>query len=150
MMACLEVVNLICIKLDDFEDQRIEFQFKCMDFLFKKNKVSHWKIDQETFCVFFLCHLRKLQNSIACIQNCVRFSIYRQETTMYRFLKCTITVLPLSQNALIFWFFSRQLLVERLFIIVEFQYDCKLNDAKLNKVKYTKDQLTCYLSKYIE
>lgn len=124
----------------------LSFNLNVWIFYLKKNKVSHWKIDQETFCVFFLCHLRKLQNSIACIQNCVRFSIYKRETTMYRF----ITVLTLSQNALTFWFFSRQLLVERLFIIVEFRYDCKLNDAKLNKVKYTKDQLTCYLSKYIE
>lgn len=33
MMACFEVVNLICIKLDGFRDQRIEFQFKCMGFL---------------------------------------------------------------------------------------------------------------------
>jgi hypothetical protein len=41
-------------------------------------------------------------------------------------------------------------MVERLFIIFEFQYDCKLSDAKLNKVKYTKDQLKCHLSKYVE
>lgn len=52
MIACFEGVNLICKKLDDFQAQRIEFQFKCMDFLLK-NKVSCWKIDQETFCVFF-------------------------------------------------------------------------------------------------
>lgn len=38
-----------------------------------------------------------------CIQNCVRFSVYKQDTTLYRiFKKCDSTVLPLNQNVLIF------------------------------------------------
>ena len=39
-MACFEVVNLICIKLDGFRDQRIEFQFKCMGVLLFKQSIS--------------------------------------------------------------------------------------------------------------
>lgn len=49
------------MKLDGFQDQRIEFQYKCMDFLLKKYKKSWQKIDLETFYVFFPCHLRKLE-----------------------------------------------------------------------------------------
>lgn len=149
-MACFEVVNLICIKLYGFQDQRIEFQFKCMGFLLlEKTKYLTGK-QIKTSCVFFLCHLRKLQNSIAMHSKLCDVVYAGKKLWCIDFFKGTSTVLSLSQSTVIFWLFSLQLLVERLFIIVEFQYDCKLNDAKHNELKYTKDQLMCYLSKYIE
>lgn len=73
------------MKPDGFQDQGIEFQFKCMVILKKKktHKISCWKIDQETFCVFFF-HLRKLQKLALKLYKI----LYTQaETTLYRFLK---------------------------------------------------------------
>lgn len=40
-MVCFEAIKLICIKLDGFQDQRIEFQFKYMDFLLKKKNPKY-------------------------------------------------------------------------------------------------------------
>lgn len=113
--------------------------------IFIQKTISCWEIDRDILSIISVSP-KKIAK--ACITNCLRFSVHRQETTWYRFfLLCASTVLPLSQNTWTIWLFSLYIFVERLFIIVEFWYDCKLNDAKLNKVKYTKDQLTCYFSK---
>ena len=118
-------------------------------FIIKKNKVSHWKTDQDILCI--LSMPPKEITKFNCTHSKLCDVVYTgKKLWCIDFFKGTSTVLSLSQNTVIFWLFSLQLLVERLFITVEFQYDCKLNDAKHNEVKYTKDQLMCYLSKYIE
>lgn len=47
------------MKLDGFQDQRVEFQFKCIDFLFLKKYLARKQI--KTHFVYSFCHLKKLQ-----------------------------------------------------------------------------------------
>lgn len=132
-----------------FEIKGLSFNLNVWVFLLFKKKVSHWKIDQDNLCI--LSMPPKEMAKFNCTHSELCDVVYIGEKLWcIDFCKGTSTVLSLSQRTVIFWFFSLQLLVERLFIIVEFQYDCKLNDAKHSEVKYTKDQLMCYLSKYIE
>lgn len=74
-----------------FQDQKIEFQFKCMDFLLKKKQ----NIFVENRSRDILCILSMSPKKIAkACKNCLRFSIHRQETTLYRFFNALVLFRP--------------------------------------------------------
>ena len=84
------------------------------------NKVSHWKIDQDNLCI--LSMPPKEIAKFNCMHSKLCDVVYiGKKLWCIDFCKGTSTVLSLGQSTVIFWFFSLQLLVERLFIIVEFQ-----------------------------